>query len=396
MDFTWLQGLLDRISTERTIDFVVRPVQEAGGVGGTPAPLVAGSVYLTIAVRSLRLPLVRKGATRYNGLVHAFADIAAMGKGTVQLASATTPAALTGLDATNASRVITIDRRVVGPTPWHGGALRLQLGLFSVVEQDLAGPFLQTLTSISEKAGGGLSTTAKPFLDVVGVAVGAFAAKTGTVRLEVGLDQTFRTPQVGLYAVVAAPSDELNGATLTVDAADGRLLKDGVLYKDRAYMVFTIEASTQQEGWGNIPELQSAYAQVEQAVKANDTAAAKTAMEAFRRTALICPDLIQADAARLIEMVDERLKLIFGRDKISRGPQRRLPKLGSLALYPKAVKRAALPRRPAALPAVKAKPKVAAKKAVARKPAAKKTVAKKAVVKRPAKRKAAGRGRAAR
>ena len=333
-----MRTLLDRVMTERTIDFLVTPPLEVEGESAPLAPLERNTTYLSIIVKSLRLPIVRNKATRYNGLVHAFADIAAAGRGSVQLASATTPTALVGLDPANASRVITIDRTVVGPTPWSGGPLRLQLGLFSVVEQDLAGPFLATLTAISEKAGGALATTAQPLLDVLNTAVGAFASKTGTVQLEIGLDKTFRDPvMAGHYAVVAAPSDQLANAKFTVSGSDGRLLKDGTLYKDRAYVVFTIEGGTEQAAWADIPQVRSAYEQVQAAADANDLARVKSTMEAFHRTMLLCTDLTREDAERLYRLVQERMKAAFGDPNMAHAESKTetLPKLSEIGLYPR-------------------------------------------------------------
>jgi hypothetical protein len=150
---TWLNELIGNVARTETIDFLVTPALTIGEAMPGMTPLVSGDNYLSIKVKSLRLPFTRKGVTKLYGVVHTFANLPGAGQEDVEFASATTPSGLSGLDPQNISNVITIDKQVVGPTPWNGGDLQLQIGLFSVVEQELAGPFLSTMTALSDKVG---------------------------------------------------------------------------------------------------------------------------------------------------------------------------------------------------------------------------------------------------
>jgi hypothetical protein len=203
-----------------------------------------------------------------------------------------------------------------------------------VVEQDLAGPFLSTMTLLSEKVGVSFATTAKPFLDVISSGVAALSRQVGSVRLEIGMDRTFSPPVPGHYGLIAAPAGTINGKSIDLDPEDGKLIVDGKHYEAMPYLVFTIEAVDQQDRWGEIAELRNAYRLINDAVRANDQARAREAMAGFRLTALSSSDLTMKDAVRLVEKVDDRLKIIFGKDRVSRtGKGESLPEFEKLDLY---------------------------------------------------------------
>jgi hypothetical protein len=330
----WFNDLIGTVAREETVDFTVTSALSVGGVLPNLRPLVPAENYISIKVKSLRLPYVRKGVTKFHGVVHTFANLAGAGQAATEFASATTPTALSGLDPRNLSNVITIDRDVVGPTPWNGGDLRLQVGLFSVVEQELAGPFLATMTALSDKVGVAFVTSAKPFLDVISAGIGALTRQVGSVRLEIGMDRTFSPPKPGHYAVIAAPVGELAGAEFDLDPNDGKLKLNGKHYEARPYLVFTIEAVEQQARWGEITELQTAYRLVTDAARANDQSKARAAMASFRLIALTSTDLTMSDAARLVQKVDERLKIVFAEPTVNlESTAAGLPEFDRLDLY---------------------------------------------------------------
>ncbi|MFK0691140.1 hypothetical protein ACFX5Q_23500 [Mesorhizobium sp. IMUNJ 23033] len=330
----WLGRAIDDVRRERTIDFTVTSALTQRGNTQTPTSLVAGDSYLSIKVKCLRLPNSREFTSRYYGVVHSFANVARRGRAAAEFVSATTPAALSTLDPRNVSRVISIDRQVVGPTPWDGGDLRLQIGLFSVVEQELAGPFLQTITALSDRAGVALSSAAAPFVDIISGAVSALAAKVGSVRLEIGMDRT-GVPVPGHYAVIAAPKAEVAGAKLELDEADGKLLLNGIEFKDHAYLVYTVESTSRQDRWGEIEELRSAYQHIEGAMRERSRERVRSTLQDFKIAATMCSDLTPKDAKRLVGEVEQSLQGILGEAEVSaKAGTDQLPPFGSLKLYP--------------------------------------------------------------
>ncbi|MER8650954.1 hypothetical protein [Mesorhizobium sp. M0586] len=330
----WLNDLISKVAKEETVDFISTPPLTVGGRDPEFRSLVPEETYLSVRVKSLRLPLRRRGVAKLHGVVHTFANLPGAGQEATEFASATTPTALFGLDPKNVSNILMIDRQVVGPTPWRGGDLRLQIGLFSVVEQDLAGPFLLTMTALSDKVGVAFVTPSKPFIEVISSAVGALTRQVGSVKLEIGMDRTFQVPKPGHYALIASSVGELAGAKMDLDPDDGKLKVDGQHYEDRPYLVFTIEAVEKQARWGEIGELRDAYRLVNEAVRANDQSKVRDAMTSFRLLTMSSPDLIATDASDLIKKVDAKLRLIFSSPVVSsKDMSQPLPSFEELGLY---------------------------------------------------------------
>jgi hypothetical protein len=330
----WLGDLIKTVTREETIDFTVTDPLTVGGSMLKMEPLTPSETYISIKVRSLRLPFTRKGFTKIHGVVHSFANLPGAGSEAVEFVSATTPSALSGLDPKNISNVIVIDKQVVGPTPWHGGNLRLQIGLFSVIEQELAGAFLSTMTALSEKVGVTFVASARPFLDVISMGVSALTRQVGSVKLEIGMDKSFTPPVPGTYALIAAPVGDLSAAKFDVDPNDGKLKVDGKHYEKQPYLVFTIEAVSRQERWGEIAELRNAYIAIRDSVKGNDQSKAREAMISFRLLTLTSSDLVEPDALRLIDAVNQRLALAFGSPMVSGMPRSdTMPEFENLAPF---------------------------------------------------------------
>lgn len=329
----WFNDLVGKVSKAETIDFVFRGPLTVGGKLPELLPLNAHATYLQVDVKSLRLPLTREGVTRYHGVVHTFVDIAGRGNQAAQFATATTPSALAGLDPKNVSNILTINKRVVGPTPWNGGDLKLQIGLFSVVEQDLAGPFLSTITALSDKFGGAFVATAKPFIDIIGEGVKALSRQEGSVKLEVGLDITASQPHAGYYALVAASKDSLQDAKLDLDPSDFRLRVDGSDYKHHAYLIYGIVSAPKQDRWGEIDDLREAYQAVRQSIIENKQSDAEIAVRSFSRLALTSSELIADDADRLVAEVEKLVGRAFGGANRSKHTAATLPEFGALPLY---------------------------------------------------------------
>jgi hypothetical protein len=265
-----------------------------------------------VRIASLRLPNTReKVFDKIYGLVHAFASLSSATGASVQFAAATMPNKLAGVDPANLQNVLTIDKVVVGPTPWSGSDLNLQIGLFSVVSENLAGPFLDTMTKLTEAVGVAFVSAAKPYVDTLKFAVESLTRATGSVKLEIGIDETFAPPTTGYFAIVAEATGKLAGKTFTIDPNDRKLLANGIHYTDKAYLIFVIESSQERADWGEIPELKTAYGAIKDAVVGNEQTKARSAFEAFRRLALFSPDLMQADATRLVSKVNDLLNSVF-------------------------------------------------------------------------------------
>jgi hypothetical protein len=327
---SWFTDLIGRVKATKTVDFII-----SGPLGSNGAVPLTDGKYVSVRVSRLRLPNTRvKVVDRVYGVVHAFAHLSSTAGDSVEFAATTMPAKLAGVDPKNLQNVITIDKLVVGPTPWSGGDFVLEIGLFSVVSENLAGPFLETMSKLSDTVGVAFAAAAKPYVDTIKFGVEALTSASGSVKLEIGLDKTFSPPLAASYALVAAPVGELDAGSLSLDPNDGKLLTNGQPYVEKPYLIFTVESSTQRADWGGIPELRDAYAGVRDAVRGNDQGKATQAFQNFVREAHISPDLIPADVDRLIEKVRTLLATAFqGADTAAALAPIAVPEFHELRLY---------------------------------------------------------------
>src|SRR4051794_22136684 len=129
---SWLSDLIHNIAVSDAVDFVVTDALPVGG-NSSAGPALTGDddFYVTVRARSLRLPYTRTGVEQLYGLIHSFATLERIGGDPAKLASVTMPSDLAGVDPKRLDRVLSIDKVLVGPTPWRDGSLDLQIGLFS-------------------------------------------------------------------------------------------------------------------------------------------------------------------------------------------------------------------------------------------------------------------------
>jgi len=327
---SWLGDLIQDIRRSKTIDFFVGGPLPLGSGQALSTPLKAGECYVSIRLASLRLPYTRKGVTKIYGIVHAFAGLSNSAGNAVELAAATVPKGLAAVAPSGLDKVLAIDKLLVGPTPWIGGNFELQIGLFSVVSENLAGPFLETIEKLTEKVGGSFAGLAKPYVETLKFGMSALSKATGTVTLEVGLEQGFSNLSAGHFALIGDDKRKFSNAALTIDPGDKSLRVDDAPYTDAPYLVYAVESSDQRVDWGSIPDLKTSYESIRSAKDRNE---AQQAFTAFRRQVLLSPDLIDADRKRLVEKVEALMKSLYDVAFTGAGSHARIPEFGKLKLY---------------------------------------------------------------
>lgn len=277
------------------------------GVGHDGIP--PDTAYLTLTLRSLRIVDVRKGLKRFFGTVHSWSSLAHL-SGRAQFQVVTTPAELKDADAAHLDRVISMDRPLLGPVPYRGGGLELEVGLFSVVSGDLVGPFLDVLESMSKAAGVTFVAAAGPFIEPLTQAISVLTGTSRDSLLEIGLAKQWE-PTTGYYAIVRAPRGRIRTEDVSV-AADQRLVDArGDAIQDYPYVVFSIEASRERPNWFEIPELKSAYDDLNREVRRAKVRDAEEAFAVFRRAALTSPDLLIDDARKMTDKVNSHIKEVL-------------------------------------------------------------------------------------
>lgn len=334
----WLKNLLETIKGKGSTDFLFLP--ELGPAATPAAPIVPDECYVELVIDSLRIDRERAFASRFHGVVYTFASLARLGDDTPAFAAVTKPDKLAELDKDSVGKVLVLSKRMMGPVPWRGGRLELQLGLFSIKSGNLLTPVLNFVTKVSDAAGLGIGAVVKPFVPLITEGMDMIAGQTEDTKLVVGIDSGFDLSQTMRCAIIATSKTALDVSKITVDPADGKLLLAGKPL-EAAYCVFSIRAIDQKADFGEIPELKAAYALFRESVVKGKEDEAREAFATFRRLAIASPDLITSDAARLVAKAKALLDAAFGADEPAVA--------GGAAIRPRGGAAAILPVMPATL-----------------------------------------------
>lgn len=307
----WFKDLLGSVAGSAPKDLTF--VSDVGRAGAVSPPIVADDVYVELFVDSLRIDKARSFATRFHGIVYCFGSLSKLAEEDASFASVTKPDKLAELDKDSVGKVMTITKRMMGPLPWRGGNFELQLGLFSVKSGNVLTPLLNFVTKVSDAAGIGFVSVAKPFLPLISEGMDLIAGQTADTKLVVGVDISMQPQRAVTCAVIARKKDEIDASALSIDPSDGKLLLNGAPL-DAAYCVFSIRATQQKADWGEIPELKESYAALRKALNGTDAEDAEAAFLVFKRKLLTSPDLISKDADALVAKARALVDALFGRD----------------------------------------------------------------------------------
>jgi hypothetical protein len=303
MGFLWWGSSEDN---KVPVEWVFLPL----GANAEPAPPGAADTeyYITIDLGSMRIPAVNRAYAKLYGAVHSFISVPTfLSAANAQFRVVTTPTNLKNIDAANLDRVLQINKRLLGPIPYRGGRLTLEMGLYSVKSADLLDPYLSLLQEMSGEAGVAFVKNALPFVGLLKKGIDLITGNAKDSTLEIGLSTELEQPQMGWYLVMAAPKDAVQPNELKVDPKDSRLLDgQGKPYVQYPYMLFRVSASLQRTDWFQIPELVESHTKLREALLENDLVRAQKLLEQFSLIANTCPDLLKTDAARISEELKKR------------------------------------------------------------------------------------------
>jgi hypothetical protein len=266
--------------------------------------------YLSVLLKSARVVNVRKALKTFYGTVHSYIRVPHRSHGLAEFNVVTTPAALKNADATGIDRVVQLNHRLLGPIPYVGGDVEVELGLFSVASSDLAAPYLDLMEALSRSAGVSYVAAAVPF---AGPILQGMKLLTGTdkdIMLEIGLSMALSPPRLGYCVAVRAPKSSLALAEVQIDPADFKLLRNGEPIAEFPYLVLEFSADVRRAEWFLIPELAAAYKLVQGGYRAGRKSDAEDALAAFRRVALTCNDLHFGDAQALVGNVEQQYAML--------------------------------------------------------------------------------------
>jgi hypothetical protein len=297
--------LLDQIFKTNATDYTYGPITDVPD--NLPhAQIEKGSAYISILLRSMRIVSVRRGWNKFYPVVHSYISIPHLGGKRAELQAVTSPSKLSELDASHLDRVISLNHRLLGPIPYRGGDINLEVGLFSVKSDDLAKPFLGVLEAMAAAAGVSYLSVAMPFVGPLKKGL-EFLTGSNDIDLEIGLCTVFSKPETGYFFVMRAERGSVNPADLKV-AEDFRLVdRAGQAISDYPYLVFSIETSDRRDEWFLIPEIASLHEELSTAIRKGKENDVQEIFSLFRRTVLTSPDLLAKDAQRLVKEVEEEI-----------------------------------------------------------------------------------------
>jgi hypothetical protein len=273
--------------------------------GQEPIPdreVKANEEYLGISLRSLWIANTRVGWTTFYPAVHAFISAPAFIGPDVEFHVLTTPANIKDITAQGLDRVIVGNQRLLGPLPYWGGDLRIELALFAIKAEDLAAPFLAVLGDLSAAAGGGFATTALAFANPLknGIALLTGGAANS---LEIGYFGDAEQPRTGYYTAIRSEGISLTDLWLKQGyLVDGR----GQPLRSAPYFVFSIDATPSRPDWRKLPGLEDAWSGVTAAGKDGDATKLERAYERVKRMILSSDDLLTAQMDEIIAELDRR------------------------------------------------------------------------------------------
>lgn len=328
---TWLAEVL----RTRTTDWFFGAIRSPATLGRIdPRTIEPETSYLSVTLRSLRIPYARRGFRRFHGAVSSRCSLPHRSGAPAQFVVVTTPPDLKGVESKEGGRMLTLNQRLMGPVPYRGGGLELELALLSIKAEDLAGRYLEVLEMMSSVAGAAFVTPAlalaRPLLRGIDLLLGVSEA----ALLEVGVSTSFSVPRAEVFALIGAPRSEVESSDLRFDD-DYHLFSDnrGPL-TDHPYVVFSIEAHHRRDDWSQVPDVRAAHEDLMREVRKADFQGVTDALGAFRRTAVTSPDLLAADGVRLADLVTKEVASALGTVATAGTDGPGITPLDALILYP--------------------------------------------------------------
>jgi len=330
---SWLQQIFVKRAEDWTYGRLT-PVQVPID-GKNPQSVVPDESYLSITLCSMRVVNVRELTSKFYGVVHSFISLNHLSGDTASFQVVSTPTELKNIDPKRLDRIISSNIPLLGPVPYRGGKISFELGLFSVKESDLAGPYLDLLGNVASKAGISVVSAALPFVETVKKGVDAIIGNSDDAILEIGVSTTYdESLTTGYYVVMRAPKEKNILSSLVVTPDDLRLVDKATNapFKDYPYIVYKITESKERNDWYTLPYLKEAYAKLQAATRDGRYNDAADLLKVFKQAAYSSNDLLFKDAKRITAAVEQKTNEIMTATQVS-VVQRSLPDLETYQIY---------------------------------------------------------------
>ncbi len=302
-----LQDWLKRIMGEKSQDFLIAPLDETHGAPRRAA-VQADAEYITLRIKAARIVDVRRWDSRFHGCINSRASLLHDGNGKAEHQAVLAPAELKEINPANLDRIVSIDKVLFGPFPYRG-QIGLTVALFSVKSADLAAPYIELLTNLAEIAGVASLAAAKPYIEPLRKGADLLFGTAGASHLEIGFDRDFAALETGFYLAMRAPKHAVRLDQLRVDPKDFRLTAGGGQpFGSYPYFILSVEHSVHRPDWMLIPDLKATWDAIKQAFIGAKYIDAGNLLDQFERQCRVSPDLVPADAKRLVKKARDMFK----------------------------------------------------------------------------------------
>lgn len=299
----FLADLLGKARSEPSVEYTSFYVD-----AGAPAFVSPDQQYVRVWLRSAHLTEVRRWTTRFLPAVHARFAYVDRRAGLTEVMSVVSPGkSFEALDPRNLNRLVSANLPLLGPVPYRG-ELTMEVALFSVAGADLAQPYLELLSSLTDAAGVAFLGSVKPFVDPIRRGAELLFKGDGA-QLETGTQRADTSLRVGNILVARIPKGSLTPNDVKLDSQDWRLLdRAGRPLTGFPYLVLGIEALARRDDYARIPEVLAGWNDVRGAAQDGlpvDDVLSRFAQ--FRRTIGLSPDLVQSDKRRITAIFQREL-----------------------------------------------------------------------------------------
>lgn len=247
----------------------------------------SGEDYLTIQVKSMQINRTTIGFNKYYASVQGNFKFDSIFEGKlVEFETVTKPSKLLELDKKHQDRIVQFNQDLLGPIPYAGGKLHLEIGLISVKSIDLSEPYLKLLGSIGSTAGVSLINNAMPFIPLIKEGVDVLTNTGGNSQLQAAYDSKWDIINTGYYVLVrdinkkeweddveiSNSSDFVKNSKSEFDYKSFKIIEDtnipgDLILADKndkkiegvSYVIIFVDAKNIRDDWYKIPEINKAY-----------------------------------------------------------------------------------------------------------------------------------------
>jgi hypothetical protein len=305
-----------------------------GHIGST-TPITPDKKYVSVMLRRLRVVDSRVGFSRFYGAVQFYGRLPHLSGKPAEFASMTSAGKLSDIPKKDRGNFTIRNQRLLGPVPYIGGDLEIEIGLFTIKSQDLLMPYLELLGELSRAAGVAYLSVAASYVAVIQQGAAALIRPEGSSSLEIGIAYTFDLVEVGTYFVARTNPADHDITKFSLDDNNFLCDEEGRHVAD-PYLIFAVTQSDVKGDWQQIPAISTAYDKLRQAVRDQKSLVEiDSYQEHFRRVVLTDPDLLSGHRKELVRIVKEEVEEALGATPTSggtKGPT--LPALRTLKLTP--------------------------------------------------------------